>query len=123
MSSWLSSNKTDRIIKKTQGLCGYCGCVVDSKNFSIDHIVPKNKSGTNSEDNLILSCLSCNCRKGAKTLSDFRLSEQWRHIYLEVGLSINQIRWVINNTDLAERSPRPAKVFHFELSEASNNES
>lgn len=117
MSSWLSDSKRNRVIDRTQGLCGYCACVVNIKNFSIDHIVPKTKGGTNTEENLLLSCISCNSRKGTKTLSDFRLSEQWRHIYLEIGLSIKQIQWVLSNTDLSERQPRAKKVFHFELVE------
>lgn len=46
------------------GECYYCGNDVIS--FEIDHIKPHIKGGSNRINNLILSCRSCNRKKGCK---------------------------------------------------------
>jgi CRISPR/Cas system Type II protein with McrA/HNH and RuvC-like nuclease domain len=44
--------------------CCYCG---NTKNLTIDHVIPKSKGGKNSWDNLITCCWGCNKYKGNKT--------------------------------------------------------
>ena len=41
------------------------------RNFSVDHIVPKAKGGTDHLDNLQLLCSACNSTKGTKTQEEF----------------------------------------------------
>jgi hypothetical protein len=43
----------------------------DSRVFSIDHILPRKKGGTNTPSNLRAICLSCNKSKGYKDLDYF----------------------------------------------------
>lgn len=60
---------------KTHGRCAYCGIRLNpnKKNgYSIDHIHPQIDGGGHDDDNLHLSCKSCNSQKGAKTLSEYR---------------------------------------------------
>lgn len=53
--------------------CYWCG--VDTiDNYHIDHYVPISKGGTHSQDNLVLSCPSCNLKKGSKDPLLFALS-------------------------------------------------
>lgn len=56
---------------KQQGYkCIYCG--VDIKEtYSIDHIVPLSKGGTNEIDNIDLVCKPCNTRKGTRDKEHF----------------------------------------------------
>ena len=66
-----------RLINKTNGHCGYCGCVLFHSGkqwhkWQIDHILPKKKGGTDEEDNLMPSCPSCNKYKQVATLEQFR---------------------------------------------------
>lgn len=55
--------------------CEYCHApeLVFNFPFEIEHIIPLSKQGADSEENLALSCRSCNLRKGnrisAKDLS------------------------------------------------------
>ena len=51
--------------------CAYCG--IDGSrdfetwftaNFSVDHIKPESRGGTNAPENLVLACHSCNLYKG-----------------------------------------------------------
>jgi hypothetical protein len=43
--------------------CVFCG---SAENLSTDHLIPKNRGGDNSADNLVLSCKSCNSSRGDK---------------------------------------------------------
>ncbi len=40
--------------------CVYCS---STEKLSIDHIIPKNKGGQDSGENLVLACRRCNCSK------------------------------------------------------------
>ena len=56
------------ILKRDNHICQYC----DSKsNFmTIDHIIPKDKGGRDSWENLVAACVPCNTKKGNKLLKD-----------------------------------------------------
>jgi hypothetical protein len=43
--------------------CVFCG---SKDNLTTDHLIPKNRGGDNSSDNLVLSCKSCNSSRGDK---------------------------------------------------------
>ena len=49
---------------KQEGVCGGCRSAFPFRNFTIDHIVPQTKGGTNHQDNLQLLCGACNSLKG-----------------------------------------------------------
>ena len=45
--------------------CQYCGSDVVA-DMTVDHIIPISRNGTDSDENLICACKSCNYSKGAK---------------------------------------------------------
>jgi 5-methylcytosine-specific restriction endonuclease McrA len=49
--------------------CAYCGRKVEK--LTIDHVIPLAKGGKHSANNVVPACVSCNCKKNAKT------SEEW----------------------------------------------
>lgn len=49
--------------------CPYCG--ESNKKLTVDHVVPISKGGTNSIENLIPCCGSCNSSKGNKSMEDW----------------------------------------------------
>ena len=53
-----------------EGLCNGCGIFFPFQNFTIDHIVPQSKGGTDHFDNLQLLCNACNSKKGAGTQAE-----------------------------------------------------
>ncbi len=48
------------IYNKYKGRCAICGKFVSYDDFTIDHMVPLSKGGTNEMDNLQLACNVCN---------------------------------------------------------------
>lgn len=44
--------------------CQYCGKQFDSKELNLDHVIPRDKGGETSWENIVCSCIRCNIRKG-----------------------------------------------------------
>lgn len=51
--------------------CQYCG--TQTKDLTLDHVVPKHRGGTHTWENLVSACKACNHRKGGKTLEESRM--------------------------------------------------
>lgn len=51
-----------RIIKRDQSTCQRCGQYGDT----VDHIIPRSKNGSDSDDNLQVMCKKCNYSKGGR---------------------------------------------------------
>ncbi len=52
------------IFKRDGNACQYCGSVHD---LTLDHVLPKSRSGRSTWDNLVTACKSCNSKKGDRT--------------------------------------------------------
>jgi 5-methylcytosine-specific restriction endonuclease McrA len=57
------------IITRSKGFCEYCKCPSDfsTELFSIEHIIPRSKNGSDELDNLAYACIGCNIYKSDKT--------------------------------------------------------
>ena len=67
------ANKTDRrksIWKKANGFCAHCGKPTSGASQTIDHIIPKSKSGTDDQRNLMPLCKTCNKGRGTNKIED-----------------------------------------------------
>jgi len=55
--------------ERAGGLCEYCHASEKWQyvHFTIDHVLPLSKGGTDSSDNLALACFHCNRRKSSRT--------------------------------------------------------
>lgn len=62
------------IYKKTDCRCGICGKKVKYKDFTVDHIMPLDRGGTNNVDNLQPTCKQCNTLKANSTDKEFMRS-------------------------------------------------
>lgn len=56
---------------KQEGVCVGCLVMFPFRNFTIDHIVPQSKGGSDHMDNLQLLCGACNSTKGALSQEEF----------------------------------------------------
>ncbi|MFN8346974.1 MAG: HNH endonuclease [Spirosomataceae bacterium] len=68
---YISSSIKQAIFARAQGYCEYCKSPADftTEPFSIEHILPLSKNGSNDFLNLALACLGCNIFKSDKTES------------------------------------------------------
>jgi 5-methylcytosine-specific restriction endonuclease McrA len=73
----LSSNLVEILMEEQSGKCPYCLLDIREK-FSLDHYVPLSRGGSHEDDNIQLTCSSCNSRKGNKDpLIFFKKSASW----------------------------------------------
>lgn len=60
------------VLKRAQFHCELCGISADLKALEVDHIVPRNKGGSDDPSNLQALCYSCNAMKRDRDDTDFR---------------------------------------------------
>lgn len=63
--SFACSTKNLRI--RDEGKCQYCNIFIPLGKETIDHVIPKCKGGKHEWTNIVLSCVSCNQKKGWKS--------------------------------------------------------
>jgi hypothetical protein len=57
---------------KCRGHCAYCGEELAYKNMHVDHVQPISVCGSDTLDNILPACRSCDHYKSSLTLEDFR---------------------------------------------------
>ena len=101
------------IYSKTGGCCAYCGCELRFEDMQVDHVVPLNgwsEKGSDTLDNMLPACRSCNHYKSRSTLEGFRkMVEAMPDVLMRDSVTYkNAVRF-----GLVE--PKPHKVvFYFE---------
>lgn len=55
-----------RVARRDNNTCQVCGKILLDREIEIDHIIPYSRGGTSDENNLRVTCLECNRRKGKK---------------------------------------------------------
>ncbi|MCK9442727.1 MAG: HNH endonuclease, partial [Methanothrix sp.] len=54
---------------RDRGKCVYCNKNVSLSNFTFDHVIPQCDGGKTNWENVVVSCMKCNSKKGSKQLS------------------------------------------------------
>lgn len=54
--------------QKSRGRCFYCG----GKGMIYEHVLTRSRGGTDTDDNKVLACVSCNSRKGNRSVAQLR---------------------------------------------------
>lgn len=71
----LSKSERLEVYQKCGGHCAYCGEVLRYEDMQVDHVVPLNgwsKQGSDTIDNMLPACCSCNHYKHSMPLNGFR---------------------------------------------------
>ncbi|WP_321473061.1 HNH endonuclease [uncultured Paludibaculum sp.] len=75
------------IMMRDRYTCQYCHKVFNSADLTLDHVIPRSRSGETTWENLVACCHSCNNRKGNRTPEEagMRLLHQPRPFNLHTG--------------------------------------
>ena len=52
------------IFERDKNTCQYCGSTCDRQDLNLDHVIPRDKGGLTTWENIVCSCIPCNTRKG-----------------------------------------------------------
>ncbi|MFZ5805680.1 MAG: HNH endonuclease [Verrucomicrobiota bacterium] len=51
------------VFERDQYTCQYCGVEFDRKDLNLDHVIPRDRGGQTTWENIVCSCISCNTKK------------------------------------------------------------
>jgi len=60
------------VFNRDQYTCQYCGR--QTRQLTLDHVIPRYRDGQHTWENLVSACISCNRRKAGKTLKEAEMS-------------------------------------------------
>lgn len=116
----------NKVYKKTNGRCAYCGCTLLECNWHIDHLIPKARFHqfakkvnyrVNDIENLLASCPSCNNYKTVFLLEDFRFELS----QLVVRCNRHNAAYRIAKRFRLIEETNKTIIFYFETLESINN--
>ena len=55
------------IFERDHNMCQYCGKRFDRKELNLDHVIPRDRGGTTTWENVVCACIPCNTRKANRT--------------------------------------------------------
>ena len=70
-SGYISGSIRYQVLSRAKSRCELCGIPNDQKALEVDHIIPRNKGGSDDISNLQSLCYSCNAMKRDKDSTDF----------------------------------------------------
>lgn len=59
------------VFNRDRFTCQYCG--QETRELTLDHVLPRSRGGVHSWDNVVSACIPCNHRKGEKTPAEARM--------------------------------------------------
>lgn len=65
------ADKKAYLLERENRCCIYCGIHASKAKMEIEHVIPKSKGGTDSLNNLVLSCNACNQAKGNQDVQTY----------------------------------------------------
>ena len=55
------------IFERDRNTCQYCGESFERKDLNLDHVIPRDRGGPTTWENIVCSCVPCNTRKANQT--------------------------------------------------------
>ena len=55
------------IFERDKNTCQYCGQVFDRRDLNLDHVIPRDRGGPTTWENIVCSCVPCNTKKANQT--------------------------------------------------------
>ncbi len=83
------ADKKAYLLERENRCCIYCGIHASKAKMEIEHVIPKSKGGTDSFNNLVLSCQACNQAKGNQDIKIYLKGKPSVLRRVEAHLGIN----------------------------------
>jgi len=55
------------IFERDKNTCQYCGRTFERKDLNLDHVIPRDRGGPTTWENIVCSCIACNTQKANQT--------------------------------------------------------
>ena len=55
------------IFERDRNTCQYCNRTLERRDLNLDHVVPRDRGGPTTWENIVCSCITCNTRKANRT--------------------------------------------------------
>jgi len=52
------------VFERDKNTCQYCGGIFERTDLNLDHVLPRDRGGLTTWENVVCSCIPCNTRKG-----------------------------------------------------------
>ena len=52
------------VFERDKNTCQYCAKTLDRSDLNLDHVMPRDRGGQTTWENIVCSCIPCNTRKG-----------------------------------------------------------
>jgi 5-methylcytosine-specific restriction endonuclease McrA len=62
------------VFERDKNTCQYCGEVFERTDLNLDHVVPRDRGGTTTWENVVCSCIACNTQKGNRLPREAHMS-------------------------------------------------
>ena len=106
--NWISQKKRLAIYLRDGMACAWCGKgVEDGSIFSLDHLKPSVKGGSNHESNLVTCCKFCNDSRGKRAQTTFAAAVA---AYVNHGVTATEILGHIRITSRRSLTPFIARA-------------
>jgi 5-methylcytosine-specific restriction endonuclease McrA len=87
------------IFERDRNTCQYCGQVFERKDLNLDHVLPRDRGGPTTWENIVCSCVRCNTQKANRTPQEAALHlvrkpkrPKWRP-FVQVNLGVHHDSW------------------------------
>lgn len=87
------------IFERDRNTCQYCGETFERKDLNLDHVIPRDRGGPTTWENIVCSCIECNTHKANRTPLEagMRLIRKpkrpkWRP-FVQVSLGLQHDSW------------------------------
>jgi len=85
------------LFERDRNTCQYCGRVFDRRDLNLDHVIPRDRGGPTTWENIVCSCIPCNTRKANRTPAEAHMHlvrkpkrPKWRpFVQVSFGASIH----------------------------------
>ena len=84
------------IFERDKNTCQYCGESFERSELNLDHVIPRDRGGPTTWENIVCSCVECNTRKGNHTPQEAGLHlirkpkrPKWRP-FVQINLTLYQ---------------------------------